>query len=100
MCQPSRRLSLKVLKAKNETHNFMYVGGQNAGLMDAALKVVGTEVVSHCTVREWPSDDNSAKYTLVALLAKDDSGKLLGFPIKSQSNPIRFHENQQRRSIL
>lgn len=100
ICQPSKRLSLKVLKTKNESNNFMYAGGQNAGLMDAALKVVGTEVASHCTIKEWPSDVNSAEYTLIALLAKEYSGKLSGFLIKRQPNLIRFHENQQRRSIL
>ncbi|ODM21442.1 hypothetical protein SI65_02286 [Aspergillus cristatus] len=73
VCQPTKRLSLKVMKAKNESNNWMYSGSQSANLTDAALKVVGTDVVLNCTAREWPHNDDSADYKIVALLAKDDA---------------------------
>lgn len=73
-CQPTKRLSLKVMKAKNESNNWMYSGSQNANLTDAALKVVGTDVVLNCTAREWSHNDDSADYKVVALLAKEDAG--------------------------
>lgn len=77
MCHPTKRLSLKVLKANNEGNNFIYTGGQNASPMDAALKIAGTDVAAHCTIKEWPSDTSGDGYRMVALLAKEDSGKSL-----------------------
>lgn len=74
VCQPTKRLSLKVIKAKNESNNWMYSGSQSASLSDAALKIVGTDVVSNCTIKEWPFEDDSADYKVVALLAKNDAG--------------------------
>ncbi|KAL5357320.1 hypothetical protein BJX96DRAFT_163005 [Aspergillus floccosus] len=52
--QPSKRLSLKVLKAKNENGNWMYAPKPNASLMDAALKIAGTDVASTCVLKHWP----------------------------------------------
>lgn len=75
ICHPTKRLSLKVLKAKNEGNNFIYTGGPNANLMDAAVKIVGTDVAAHCTIKEWPPDTSGDGYKLVALLAKNISGK-------------------------
>lgn len=74
VCQPTKRLSLKVIKSKTESNNWMYIGSQSACLTDAALKVVGTDVVSNCTIKEWPLEDNSSDYKVVALLAKDNAG--------------------------
>lgn len=45
--------------------------------MDAALKIAGTDVAAHCTIKEWPSDTSGDGYKMVALLAKEDSGKSL-----------------------
>ena len=36
----------------------MYAPGQSTTLLDAALKVVGTDAAS-CLVREWPPTDGS-----------------------------------------
>lgn len=74
VCQPTKRLSLKVIKANNESNNWMYSGSQSASLSDAALKIVGTDVISNCTIKEWPFEDDSADYKVVALLAKNDAG--------------------------
>ncbi|PWY80754.1 hypothetical protein BO94DRAFT_625901 [Aspergillus sclerotioniger CBS 115572] len=57
IAQPAKRLSLRVLKAKTEANNWMYAPGQTT-LLDAALKVMGTDA-SSCLVREWPPNDDS-----------------------------------------
>lgn len=75
MCHPTKRLSLKVLKAKTATNNFIYTGGPNANPMDAALKIAGTDVAANCTIKEWPSDVSDDGYKLTALLAKHGSGR-------------------------
>ncbi|KAF9889431.1 hypothetical protein FE257_007333 [Aspergillus nanangensis] len=46
IARPSARLSFKVLKAKNEANNWIYAPKHNATMMDAALKVVGTDATS------------------------------------------------------
>ncbi|KAF7520260.1 hypothetical protein PCG10_009314 [Penicillium crustosum] len=55
MAQPSKRLSLKVLKAKNENNNWAYAPSADASISDAALKVAGTEVSSSCVVKRLSS---------------------------------------------
>ncbi|GIJ90616.1 hypothetical protein Asppvi_009577 [Aspergillus pseudoviridinutans] len=82
IAQPAIRLSLKVLKAASEKANWVYAPGKNASLMDAALKVAGTEVASACVAKEWPcgndSDEesgsgNDSSFQLLALLADPGS---------------------------
>ncbi|GFF93830.1 isoform 3 of PMS1 protein homolog 1 [Aspergillus udagawae] len=82
IAQPTIRLSLKVMKAPSEKANWVYAPGKNASLMDAALKVVGTEVASACVTRQWPrgndSDEESgsgtdSSFQLMALLADPGS---------------------------
>ncbi|KAJ5114396.1 DNA mismatch repair protein [Penicillium alfredii] len=81
MAQPSKRFSLKVMKAKNENGNWMYAPGATASLSDAAMKIVGTEISSSCMIKEAsianeigdgePSDKKF--YQLVAFLPKSDT---------------------------
>ncbi|KAL2009504.1 hypothetical protein VTN00DRAFT_5311 [Thermoascus crustaceus] len=87
IAQPSKRLSFKVLKSKNESNNWTYGPKPNATLVDAALRVAGPEIVSLCTSKVWPSEepeqDDEAElspivakikgYKLVALLPKADA---------------------------
>ncbi|PKX91092.1 putative DNA mismatch repair protein [Aspergillus novofumigatus IBT 16806] len=82
IAQPSIRLSLKVLKAASEKANWVYAPGKNASLVDAALKVAGTEVASACVTKQWPygneSDEesgcgNGSSFELMALLANPES---------------------------
>ncbi|OJJ98272.1 hypothetical protein ASPACDRAFT_11607, partial [Aspergillus aculeatus ATCC 16872] len=75
LAQPAKRLSLKVLRAKNESNNWMYAPGKDATLSDAAFKVVGKDVASNCVVREWGDDppagiekETGRHYHLTALL--------------------------------
>ncbi|KAJ5781207.1 DNA mismatch repair protein C-terminal [Penicillium paradoxum] len=52
IAQPSKRLSLKVLKAKNENSNWTYAPSSNPSLSDAALKVAGAETSSSCILKQ------------------------------------------------
>ncbi|PYH91324.1 hypothetical protein BO71DRAFT_460265 [Aspergillus ellipticus CBS 707.79] len=75
VAQPSKRLSLRVLKAKNENNNWMYAP-VNAKILEAALKIVGADVVSSCLVREWPTGGESqtkGAFQLVAVLPDPQS---------------------------
>lgn len=54
MARPSNRLSLKIIKAKNDSGNWMYVPGKEATLIDAALKVAGRDIASSCITKECP----------------------------------------------
>ncbi|KAL4925523.1 putative DNA mismatch repair protein [Aspergillus undulatus] len=79
MAKPSVRLSFKALKTKNESGNWMYAPGKKATLLEAALKVAGTDVASTCALTEWPTpplsegeslQENNPSIRLVALLPK------------------------------
>ncbi|KAE8149706.1 hypothetical protein BDV25DRAFT_172706 [Aspergillus avenaceus] len=56
--QPSKRLSLKVVKAKNENLNWIYAPAKSATIKDAAIKIVGTDVASSCILIHWPSSED------------------------------------------
>ncbi|OJJ46155.1 hypothetical protein ASPZODRAFT_2067896 [Penicilliopsis zonata CBS 506.65] len=72
VARPEKRIAFKVLKAKNESQNWVYAPGSNGTLRDAAMKVAGSEVVSVCTMQAWPEDKPNEGYRAVALLPKDD----------------------------
>lgn len=86
MAQPSKRLSLKVLKAKNENNNWAYAPSADASISDAALKVAGTEVSSSCVVKRLSShitDGNQQRsldqkdYEAIVFLPKKQFGELI-----------------------
>ncbi|KAL4744135.1 hypothetical protein BDV11DRAFT_165824 [Aspergillus similis] len=94
MARPSVRLFFKVLKAKNESSNWMYAPGKNATLMEAALKVVGTEIASNCILKIWPSSPNKRKASL------EDSGfRLAALLPKLGSNSTKFNNLGQYVSV-
>ncbi|CAI7591245.1 unnamed protein product [Penicillium glandicola] len=79
IAQPSKRLSLKVLKAKNENSNWSYAPSANVSLLDAALKVAGTEVYSSCVMKRISSQgaagyqtgsSDQEEYEAIAFLPK------------------------------
>lgn len=81
IARPSCRFSLKVLKAKNENSNWMYVPGTQSEISDAASKVVGRDVCSGCSVQSVSSEPNAHEeemstggYYLTALLPRPDAG--------------------------
>lgn len=49
------RLSLKVLKAKNDHGNWEYVPTRQSTALDAAVKIVGKRVVDQCQWKVWNS---------------------------------------------
>ncbi|PLN82795.1 DNA mismatch repair protein [Aspergillus taichungensis] len=57
IAQPSKRLCLRVLKAKNEKNNLIYAPGPNPTLMNAATKIIGMDITSSCIGKKWSSDD-------------------------------------------
>lgn len=54
------RFSLKVLKAKNDQGNWVYVPTIYPTALDAAVKIVGKRVVDQCQWKVWNSsvDEN------------------------------------------
>ncbi|KAJ5731562.1 DNA mismatch repair protein C-terminal [Penicillium malachiteum] len=78
IAQPSKRLSLKVLKAKNENNNWVYAPASDATLSDAAVKVFGRDLSSSCIFKTMSSKSLEAQvdegeYKLSCLLPKPDS---------------------------
>ncbi|CEL08441.1 Putative DNA mismatch repair enzyme [Aspergillus calidoustus] len=71
MARPTTRLSFKLLKSKLESSNWMYAPGRDATLREAAMQVVGIELVSMCVIKEWPAqtEDNSS-FRLVGMLPR------------------------------
>ncbi|KAJ6134621.1 DNA mismatch repair protein C-terminal [Penicillium sp. IBT 18751x] len=73
--RPAVRFSMKVLKAKNENNNWMYAPSADAGIADAAIKIVGRDVSSCCVVKNIASESlNPSGYELLAFLPKADAG--------------------------
>ncbi|OQE09006.1 hypothetical protein PENFLA_c119G05452 [Penicillium flavigenum] len=77
--QPSKRFSLKVLKAKVENNNWTYAPNADASLSDAALKIAGSEVSSSCALKRLSSQSTAGnqggasdqqEYEAIAFLPK------------------------------
>ncbi|KAK1142010.1 hypothetical protein N8T08_008216 [Aspergillus melleus] len=80
MCNPSKRFSFKILKARSENNNWVYAP-QHGTIMDAVLKIAGYDVASHCVERRWPcqepaqeidADAHDSGFRLVSLLPDTD----------------------------
>lgn len=105
--QPSKRLSLKVLKAKTESNNWQYAPAADATLTDAALKIVGRDVASSCTFKEVSSpclgDENMSgqgAYEVAALLPKEDIGMEAHYSaLTCFSDWCRYRKDKQYRPI-
>lgn len=101
IAQPSRRFSLKVLKAKNENQNWMYAPSADATLSDAAIKTFGRELSSCCVIKKLSyessasqSDPNKNTYDIVAFLPRADSGNILCRLLRRHADLGRHLENQ------
>jgi DNA mismatch repair ATPase MutL len=86
IAQPSKRFSLKVLKAKIENNNWTYAPNAEASLSDAAFKVAGTEVCSCCVEKRISSQSTTGnrggasdqqEYEAIAFLPKTQFGELI-----------------------
>lgn len=82
--QPSKKLSLKILKANNTRSDWLYAPGSEPSLLDAALKVVGREVCSSGILKQLssqPTNETETKpldrkvYQVVAFLPNIQFGK-------------------------
>lgn len=98
--QPSKRFSLKVIKAKNENNNWVYTPAIGVMISDAATKIVGREVSSCCVVKQLSSqtllgEDQSGcnKYQLTAFLPKPDTGTKSAY--SGSLSPADIHRNYQ-----
>ena len=89
IAQPSKRLCLRVLKAKNEKNNLVYAPGPNPTLMDAAIKIIGMDIASSFIGKKWPLDDVAVQeapseqqinFVLTAVLLNPETGNV-EFPI-------------------
>jgi DNA mismatch repair ATPase MutL len=71
LARPHVRLSLRVLKAKNEKGNFSYAprSGGDASIRDAAWKVIGSDAASQCEWFVLQAED----YEIQALLPTPDA---------------------------
>ncbi|KAJ5555764.1 DNA mismatch repair protein C-terminal [Penicillium sp. DV-2018c] len=79
IAQPSNRISLKVLKAKNENHNWSYAPSTDPSLSDAAMKVAGIDVSSSCVLKQFysqgeaeSSQASNTTYEAVAFLPRSE----------------------------
>lgn len=72
---PTKRFSIKVLKAKNENNNWMYVPSADGEIADAAMRIVGKDVSSCCVVQKLPSgSSDQGSYDILAFLPKPGAG--------------------------
>lgn len=88
--RPHVRLSLKVLKSKNEKQNWIYGPKPDASIKDVATRVGGQELASQCVLEtlantqatsncaatspDAAENDSLSSFHVVALLPRPDSG--------------------------
>ncbi|KAL8750666.1 MAG: hypothetical protein Q9184_006345, partial [Pyrenodesmia sp. 2 TL-2023] len=75
LARPSVRMSLKVLKTKNDKSNWMYVPKSEASVADAAVKIIGKRASDQCQWTVWCPDSPSipTASTCTELAADSDS---------------------------
>lgn len=94
LARPTVRFSLKILKAKNDKGNWMYVPkAASDTLWDAAMKIFDSRAITQCHLRCWTSSDQNSshdaagsirglpsqgplRYTIEAIIPRPQSGKL------------------------
>lgn len=84
LAQPSKRFSLKVLRAKNENNNWSFIPGPTPTLVNAAIKVIGHDAATSCTTEEisMPAEIQTDRtpdrnfFKIMALLPKVDAGEI------------------------
>jgi DNA mismatch repair ATPase MutL len=94
IARPNTRLFLKILRSQSDSGNWTYGPSSNAGMAEAALKVVGRDVAGQCIERSWPPSDeissiegsqsssimngsqrSDATYAIYALIPTPESGE-------------------------
>ncbi|KAI9828899.1 MAG: class II myosin [Phylliscum demangeonii] len=56
LARPAVRISLRVIKAKNEKANWIYAPRKDASMEDAARCIFGKETAAQCMLVSWPLD--------------------------------------------
>lgn len=82
LARPTVRLSLKVLKAKNDKYNWIYAPPKNATVADAALSIFGKDTTAQCSFVSFCLDDNTLAGTVMSQTEVDISS--------SNENTFRF----------
>ena len=54
LARPLLRISLKILKAKNEKANWIYSPATGISLLKASLRVLDQKAVKQCDTHVWP----------------------------------------------
>ncbi|KAK6007062.1 hypothetical protein QM012_006070 [Aureobasidium pullulans] len=97
--RPAMRLSLKVIKAKNEKDNWTYAPKIGAGIEDTAFKVVGKPCASQCT---WAELEHEA-FTVQAFLPRPDAHALnisgLGQYVSVNDRPLTSSRGISRQLV-
>lgn len=83
LARPTVRLSLKVLKAKNDKSNWIYAPAKNATVSDAALNIFGKDTTAQCFFVSFGSGDN----THAGMVESQDDVDILS---SSNENPFHF----------
>lgn len=78
LARPLVRLSLKVLKAKNEKDNWMYAPKAGATVTDAATKVINQRAVAECAWNVW-STGSGPEHTITVPLPSADAVEVAEF---------------------
>ncbi len=77
--RPNVRISLKVLRAKNDKYNWTYGPTPGTSLLTATVKIVGQEVAAQCEARFWTSNagkEGENSYVVDAIVAKGKGGRV------------------------
>ncbi|KAI9668878.1 MAG: hypothetical protein M1831_000948 [Alyxoria varia] len=86
--RPNTRFSLRVLKAKNDKANWMYVPKSETVIGDAAMKIVGKDCASQC----FYNTDEFSRFEVEALLPRPDAENAkvsnVGHFISVDSRPV------------
>ncbi|KAI4716858.1 hypothetical protein E4T48_06948 [Aureobasidium sp. EXF-10727] len=97
--RPATRLSLKVMKAKNDKDNWTYAPKIGSGIEDTAFKVVGKPCASQCTWAELEYEG----FTVQAFLPRHDAHALkisgLGQYVSVNDRPLTSSRGISRQLV-
>ncbi|CAD0081862.1 unnamed protein product [Aureobasidium vineae] len=97
--RPATRLSLKVMKAKNDKDNWTYAPKIGNGIEDTAFKVVGKPCASQCTWAELEYEG----FTIQAFLPRSDAHALkisgLGQYVSVNDRPLTSSRGISRQLV-
>lgn len=119
LARPGVRLSVRVLKGKDQKLNWTYAPKQDATISDAAVQVVGQDTCVQCVSRNSTSEDSltaavkkqndtgqsveeandGGKTSIAVLLPRDDGGKCAAISFNPVLTVVRPFEDCEWRPI-